>query len=368
MLIMSDVAHLRAALAGKTAFVTGHSGFIGSWLATVLDEMGMTVVGYSTSDDTITASRAGALERAGVRDIRGDVRDTTSLYEAMDEAQPDVVFHLAAQALLPLGFDEPHMTFDVNVNGSNNVLEAMRMGLAGSLVHVTSDKCYVPMEAENGPLTESSPLGGRSPYSSSKTMCELMFGEYAELTRRDGAANRMASIRLGNVIGGGDYAHRLVPNCVKAFQEGRSFSVRDPFAVRPFQHVLDVVEGFVRMAARLETAQGEAIEMLNFAPPAAGYTAGEMVAQLARAWGPTAILDPQPEHCDFPEDKLLWLDGAKAAQLLEWNHVHDLADAADRIVEWVQMVDDGLAPAQATRLQAIHQLEAHSAPTLEQAA
>ncbi|WP_082105581.1 NAD-dependent epimerase/dehydratase family protein [Demequina subtropica] len=337
---------------GKTVFITGHSGFIGAWLATVLDHLGANVVGYSIDDDPSSAERAVWLEEMGVHRIVGDVRDRSRLFAALEVTRPDVVFHLAAQAILCRGFDDPHLTFDVNLNGSLNILEAERIGLIPSLVHVTSDKCYVPMSADSGMLTEDSPIGGHSPYSASKSMCESMFAEFMDLPRLGGAPHRAGSVRLGNVIGGGDDADRLVPNCIRVFQDDRVFAVRDPLAVRPFQHVLDVVDGFVRLGARLLTATEEDVHALNFAPPTAGHTAGEMVFELARAWGDEALISPERDVCGFPEDKLLWLDGSRAADLLDWHHAFDLRRSAERIVDWVRSVDEGATAAEATRRQA----------------
>ncbi|WP_082098994.1 NAD-dependent epimerase/dehydratase family protein [Demequina iriomotensis] len=336
---------------GRTVFITGHSGFIGAWLATVLDHLGATVVGYSVDDDPSSATRAAWLADEGVQRITGDVRDRGRLFAALELTRPDIVFHLAAQAILCRGFDDPHLTFDVNLNGSLNMLEAERIGLVPALVHVTSDKCYVPMAADGGMLTEDSPIGGRSPYSASKSMAENMFREFMDLPRLGGAPHRSASVRLGNVIGGGDDADRLVPNCVRFFQQERVFAVRDPLAVRPFQHVLDVVDGFVRLGARLLAAQEETVHALNFAPPTAGHTAGEMVFELARAWGDEALISPERDVCGFLEDKLLWLDGSRAAELLDWHHAFDLRRSAERIVDWVRSVDAGATAAVTTRRQ-----------------
>ncbi len=341
-----------SAFAGKTVLITGHSGFIGAWLTTVLEHLGARVVGYSINDDPSAAARAEWLGDVCTAQYEADVRDRDKLFAVIDEHQPDVVYHLAAQALLCVGFEDPALTFDVNLRGSINVLEAARLGMIPALVHVTSDKCYVPMGPGSGKLTEDSPLGGHSPYSASKTIAEILFREFTDLTRLDGAPFKATSVRLGNVIGGGDDADRLVPNCLRAFEEDRVFAVRDPLAVRPFQHVLDVVAGFVLAGARLLTAEGRVVDALNFAPPSSGHTAGEMVFELARAWGDEALISPEKEACAFPEDKLLWLDGSKAAALLGWTHAFDLRRSAERIVDWVRWTDAGMTPAEATRRQA----------------
>jgi CDP-glucose 4,6-dehydratase len=150
-------------LSGRTVLMTGHSGFVGSWLSTLLLRAGVNVVGYSLSDDRSSFRRASWLAQSGVREFRGDVRDLGLLLSAVSEHRPDLIIHLAAQPILRRGFAEPHFTFDVNINGSLSVLEAVRSGAAPALIHVTSDKCYAPVEEDDGPITELSPLGGEGP-------------------------------------------------------------------------------------------------------------------------------------------------------------------------------------------------------------
>ena len=256
----------------KTVFVTGHTGFIGSWLCTLLRDLGATVVGYSLSDDASTASRVVWLKSLGVTSVEGDVRDFERLLASVEEAEPDVVVHLAAQPIVFLGFSAPHLTFDVNINGSLNVLEVARRTGVAALVHVTSDKCYSVAAALGEALMEDSDLGGEGPYSASKTIAEILFREYSNLGGGD--PPWMASIRLGNVVGGGDEADRLVPNCLRSFREGRAFAIRDPRAVRPFQHVLDVVHGLALSAEALLERRIPSGIPLNFAPPYSGLTVG----------------------------------------------------------------------------------------------
>lgn len=337
-------------LSGKTAFVTGHTGFVGSWLSVLLCQLGANVTGYSLSEDSATATRAEWLKALGVDGTEGDVRDFAGLRSSVEAASPDVIVHLAAQPLVGRGFSAPHMTFDVNINGSLNVLEAARLGSATALVHVTSDKCYAPSAGGREAVTEASALGGESPYSASKTIAEILFKEFSALT--GDAMPRMASVRLGNLVGGGDEADRLVPNCLRAFRAGRPFAVRDPDAVRPFQHVLDAAAGVVRLASALLVERVPSGVALNFAPPHSGRTTGEMVSKLAIAWGPAARVSETRDVAIFPEQQILRLDGSKAADLLAWTHALDLATAAAWTVEWVQSVDGGLAPSAVTAEQA----------------
>ncbi|MBW0088609.1 NAD-dependent epimerase/dehydratase family protein [Pseudonocardia sp. KRD-184] len=335
-------------LSGRTVLITGHSGFIGSWLSVLLAAAGTRVVGYSLSDDAVSSARAGWLERRAVVDVRGDVRNLRTLLETVRVHRPDLLVHLAAQPILRTGFVEPHRTFDVNINGSLSVLEAVRSGSVPALVHVTSDKCYAPTGVDSPPLTELSPIGGTGPYPASKSIAELLFGEFDALMP-PGAA--IASVRLGNVIGGGDEADRLTPNALRAFGSGRPFAVRDPAARRPFQHVLDVVSGLSQLAAGLLDRRVVSGLALNFAPPTAGELTADLVAELARAWGPDATVGDAPVPTDFPEQLAVRLDGSRAAALLGWEHRLDLRDAASWTVAWARMRGRGADPADVTARQ-----------------
>jgi CDP-glucose 4,6-dehydratase len=333
-------------LRGRTILVTGHSGFIGSWLCSLLVACGADVVGYSLSDDPASSVRAKWLTGLGVADVRGDVRDLASVLTAARTFEPDVAVHLAAQPLLRRGFAEPHLTF--NVNGSLSVLEAVRTGTIPALVHVTSDKCYASVGAGAPPITETSRLGGAGPYPASKWIAEALFNEFCALVP---PASCIASVRLGNVIGGGDEADRLVPNVLRAFRSGTAFRLRDPEAERPFQHVLDVVWGLAKLAFYVLSRQVGCGLALNFAPPGMASSVGELVSELARKWGPGALVSEQREEVDFPEEPVLRLDGGRAAQLLRWGHHLDLAGTASWTVAWTKMTESAVAPSDATSRQ-----------------
>lgn len=325
--------------------ITGHSGFIGSWLSVLLQSSGTRVIGYSQSDDASSNERSDWLKRLHVTDVRGDVRDLRRLLAAADEYRPDLLVHLAAQPLLGRGFSEPHLTFDTNINGSLAVLEAIRIGAIPALIHVTSDKCYAPPPLNGQALDESSPIGGAGPYSASKSIAETLFHEFSTLVP-DGSA--MASVRLGNVIGGGDYADRLVPNALRSFERNEPFSIRDRTATRPFQHVLDVVVGLNRLSAALLGGQIPSGLAFNFAPPEQGIGVREVVAALALSWGPGAALGDMDQHTGFPEQQALYLDGRRAATMLNWRHQLDIMRSADWTVAWARLVAGGTDPAEAT--------------------
>lgn len=341
-------------LKDRTVFVTGHSGFVGSWLCTFLHQLGANLVGYSLSDDATTAARASWLKGLGLVATEGDLRDFSDLLAAVVEAQPDVMVHLAAQPILGRGLVAPHLTFDVNINGSLNVLEVAQRTSVPALIHVTSDKCYSPAAVSLGPVTEQGELGGEGPYPASKTIAEILFREFSELANDE--SSRMATVRLGNVVGGGDEADRLVPNWLRAFQAGRPFAMRDPDAVRPFQHVLDVVCGLERLGSALLERRLPNGLPLNFAPPHSGRTTAELVTQLAMAWGCGASISEVRDVVPFPEQPILRLDGSKASGLLDWDHELDLSMTAAWTVEWVQSIDQGMTAAGATAGQAARYL------------
>jgi CDP-glucose 4,6-dehydratase len=338
---------------GRRVFVTGHTGFVGSWLCTLFHAVGADVVGYSLSDDDVTVRRTEWLARLGVLGIRGDVRDLSSMLAAIYNHEPDLVVHLAAQPILRIGFSEPYRTFDVNINGSLNVLEAVRKCNVPALVHVTSDKCYAPAGGDDDPITEASEIGGSGPYPASKTIAEILFREFNSLMQ---TGTYMATVRLGNVIGGGDEADRLVPNALQSFRVNEPFRIRDPHAVRPFQHVLDVVRGIELLGGALLARNIPTGLPLNFAPPGTGSTTKAVVMALADAWGEGAQVSEEAEFVNFQEQQIVRLDGTKASRLLGWEHRLDLAAATRCVVRWTRDVDAGNAPEAAYMSQTSHYL------------
>ncbi|WP_419703222.1 NAD-dependent epimerase/dehydratase family protein [Promicromonospora sp. NFX87] len=343
------------ALRNRTVLVTGHSGFIGSWLCALLSHLEVVTIGFSSSEDPVSAYRATWLEGLGVAAITGDVRDRAAVDATVQAVAPDVIIHLAAQPLLFEGYRAPHRTFDININGSMNVLDVAVRSRTPAVVHVTSDKCYSQAAALAGPLKEGAELGGEGPYPASKMISEILFREFSMLAGP--GRPHMSSVRLGNVIGGGDGADRLVPNSLRAFRAGTPFSVRDPLAIRPFQHVLDVAHGLARLAGALLSERVPSGLPLNFAPPYMGVTVGEIVSALAEAWGPGACVGDEQAATELEEQQVLRLDGSHAAALLAWQHRLDCAEGAAWAVEWTREVDQGTAPADAMLAQiARHQL------------
>lgn len=336
---------------GRQVLVTGYSGFVGSWLTTALLQLGATVTGFAADQDEQTRARAAGLAGLGARGMVGDIRDTGAVLRAMTGQRLDVVFHLAAQPLVSTGLADPGGTLSTNIGGSVNILDAARLHPPRVLVHVTSDKCY---RNRNWmwPYRETDGLGGGCPYSVSKAGAELVFEAYADLYRAAGPSPRAASVRFGNIVGGGDHAaNRLVPDVLAALVAGREISLRRPDAVRPWQHVLDVVNGLLLLADGLADESVLAGEVFNFAPPGDGATVRELAEALAAAWtraggGHRAVVTAAGTR--FAEEELLRLDGRKAATALRWRHTLDLAGAADWTVAWHRAVLAGATPTAAT--------------------
>jgi len=321
---------------GRRVFVTGHTGFKGSWLTHWLLSLGAQVTGYSLDPPT-EPSLFDELGLAGRIDHHiGDVRDLPHLREVMAAARPEIVLHLAAQALVRPSYDDPAGTFETNVMGSVNVLEAARHtpGVR-AVVNVTSDKCYENREWEFA-YREIDPMGGHDPYSASKGAAEIVTASYRRsFFSADGSA-AVATGRAGNVIGGGDWAlDRILPDCVRALSAGEPIVVRNPDAVRPWQHVLEPLAGYLWLASRLVT-DGRTFEgSWNFGPLTGGNLAvSDVVEAVIAEWGSGEWVGPEPGVARVHEARFLKLDCAKAADVLDWHPVWAASDALRETTSW----------------------------------
>ncbi len=319
---------------GRSVLVTGHTGFKGAWLTAWLLSMGARVTGYS--DRVPTEPSLFSLIGLGdhINDIRGDVRDIDALESAIRDEHPDVVLHLAAQSLVRASYLRPVDTYSINVLGTANILEAVRLvgGVAVTLV-VTSDKCYDNNERTGG-YREDDPMGGQDPYSSSKGCAELVTNAYRASFFSGSDAGRVATARAGNVIGGGDWSEdRLVPDVMRAALSGRPVSVRYPSAVRPWQHVLDCLSGYLVLVQQLwddPTLQGG----WNFGPDSSDHrTVSDVVTRLSDLW-PGEISVALDAGEQLHEAGTLALDCTKAHQDLGWSPRWDFDEALSRVVEW----------------------------------
>ena len=321
---------------GKRVFLTGHTGFKGSWLSLWLQSLGSQVQGYAQAPPTTPSLFEVARVAEGMGSTIGDVRDLAGLQAAMNAFKPDIVIHMAAQALVRLSYAEPVATYATNVMGTVHVLEAVRQtGGVRAVVNVTTDKCYENREWVWG-YREDEAMGGHDPYSSSKGCSELVTSAYRRSFFAAGGP-ALGSARAGNVIGGGDWAlDRLVPDVLRAFGQGQPALIRNPHATRPWQHVLEPLSGYLTLAQRLYEQGGEHAEAFNFGPADDDARPVQWIVQrLAERWGADAQW--QRDGGQHPhEAHYLKLDITKARARLGWQPRWPLATALHHIVQWQQ--------------------------------
>ncbi|UCF67361.1 MAG: CDP-glucose 4,6-dehydratase [Acidobacteriota bacterium] len=337
---------LAEAFRDKSVLVTGHTGFKGAWLSSWLLGLGARVAGFALSPPTEPSlfDKLG-LDRCMAHRI-GDVRDLEAVGQRVDEVEPEVVFHLAAQSIVRVSYSEPIETFATNVLGTAHVLEAIRQrGRPCVVLIVTSDKCYENREQKVA-LAEDDPLGGRDPYSASKGAAEIVTAAYRRsffpLGQYEAHGVAVASARAGNVIGGGDWAtDRLVPDIVRAVAEGQPPELRHPEAVRPWQHVLDALAGYLRLAQlMLDDGPSGLAEAWNFGPlddPAEPVlTVGELTDRILDRWtdGSRMTWAAAPQPAAPHEARYLRLDARKAVARLGWRPVWNVERTVDETVRW----------------------------------
>jgi len=325
--------------AGKTVLVTGHTGFKGSWLSIWLKELGAKVVGYALDQGGAKDNFVLAGLKDCMVDLRGDVRDFPKLVSALEAHEPDVVFHLAAQALVRPSYESPRETFEQNVMGTVNVLEGIRrLRHPVTCIVVTSDKCYRNEEWVWG-YREQDPLGGHDPYSASKGCAELVTGAYLQSffnpERVAMHGKSVASARAGNVIGGGDWAKdRIVPDCIRALEAGKAIEVRNPRARRPWQHVLEPLSGYLWLAANLARDARAFSGAWNFGPaPESVVSVEDLVKMVLARYGNGSWVDtsdPDQPH----EAQLLNLDCSKAHHRLNWRPSLRIEQCIELTVDW----------------------------------
>ncbi|MGO9932134.1 MAG: CDP-glucose 4,6-dehydratase [Steroidobacteraceae bacterium] len=325
---------------GRSVLLTGHTGFKGGWLALWLADLGANVHGYALDQ----CGKSNLFEAANVKsslasDTRADVCDLTRLRAALVDLEPEVVFHLAAQSLVRESYRDPLRTVATNVLGTANILEAVRAtDSVRAVVVVTTDKVYENRDWPH-PYRESDPLGGRDPYSASKAAAELIAASYRSSFFAGGEAHaaHIATARAGNVIGGGDWAvDRLVPDCIRAFADNTPVSLRYPDAVRPWQHVLEPLSGYLMLAERLFQATDEQFSCAwNFGPDVGSEASVLAVAQaVAGLWGDRAAVRHLDGRTHPHEAALLGLDNSRARTALGWRPKWSLAQALHFTVEW----------------------------------
>ena len=336
---MEDLSAAKDFWQGKRVLVTGHTGFKGSWLCLWLLGLGARVMGYALPPYTERDNYVQCGLEGQIAEVRGDISDYTLLEKTFLDFQPEIVFHLAAQPLVRRSYQEPRQTYEANVMGTLNVLEASRKaGSVHSAVMITTDKCYENRGGSRG-YREEEPMGGYDPYSSSKGCAELLIASYRRSFCRYGGTGEsemaVASARAGNVIGGGDWSRdRLIPDCIRAIEAGQPVRLRNPGAVRPWQFVLEPLGGYLLLAERLWTEPDNFVGGWNFGPdPKQMATVETMARALTDAYGAGTVeccADAKAPH----EDQILLLDSTKAGEKLGWRPRLTLEETLGWTAEW----------------------------------
>ena len=335
--IDNDIRNLEKTFKGKRVFISGHTGFKGSWLAIWLKKLGATVLGYSLDPPSNPNNFDATHLSSRISHVYGDIREFSYLKKMFDEFQPEFVFHLAAQTIVRRSYEDPRATYDTNVLGTVNMYESVRTTPSvRAFINVTTDKCYENKEWIWG-YRENDPLGGHDPYSSSKACAELVSQAYIKsyFTLREDLG--VASVRAGNVIGGGDWGEdRLLPDCIRALSREEKIIIRNPKAVRPWQFVLEPLHGYLQLASKLYQKPKEYTGAWNFGPGTeCCIPVSEMAAMTINYWGsghwekPSGKLN-QNKH----EMNLLTLNSDKAYSLLRWRGVLDIDTAIEMTVRW----------------------------------
>jgi CDP-glucose 4,6-dehydratase len=320
-------------LRGKRVLVTGHTGFTGGWLVSWLKRIGCDVAGLALAPATEPSLFVAADIANGIESTIGDIRDLTTVRTAVERHQPSVIIHLAAQPLVSKSFADPIGTFATNALGTAHVLEAARLAPdVKAVVCITTDKVYRDQDWVWG-YREQDPLGGKDPYSASKACAELVAASYRATLAERGNGVLIANARGGNIIGGGDWSgDRIVPDFVRAVTAHQSISLRSPGAVRPWQHVMALVHGYLVLAARLLGGDRVAADNWNFGPgDEAARTVGDLVEKLSTVWTKPEITYAPGS---FPEARFLHLDSSKARSLLGWTPPLSFEETVELTASW----------------------------------
>lgn len=330
------------AFKNKRVLVTGHTGFQGSWLTIWLQMMGAEVIGYALDPYTQYDNFVVSNLKGEMISIFGDLRDYDNLLDTFTKYKPEFVFHLAAQSLVLESYDDPKMTFDTNIGGTVNVLECCRLtDSVRVIVNVTSDKCYQNNEWI-WPYRENDPMGGFDPYSSSKGCSELITNAYRQSYWNIGddkpPLQSISSVRAGNVIGGGDWhANNLLASCISALENNSSIQIRSPKAIRPWQHVLDALYGYLLLASKMFTTPTKYSGAWNFGP---NYdtvvTVEEIVNGVIMKWGEGSWNELESKK-SYHEAGSLRIDNTKAQMLLNWKPIWDIDEILNKTIEWYKV-------------------------------
>lgn len=336
---------------GKKVFLTGHTGFKGGWLALLLKSLGAEVLGYALEPNTIPSFFNEVKLSTQIKSVFGNILDREKLNSTMQKFNPDIVFHLAAQPLVRLSYSEPLNTYETNVIGTLNVLEAARKcNNIIAFVNITTDKCYENKEISHG-YKEDEPMGGHDMYSSSKGCVEIMSSSYRRSFLKNGKPYAMATARAGNVIGGGDWAlDRLIPDCVRFINQNMPIEIRNPIAVRPWQHVLEPLSGYLLLGQKLLEEGEKFAEGFNFGPNEESIlTVAEVAQKVVEYYGKGEVIIYKKD--DLHESNLLMLNIEKSKKVLDWQPVYRADEAIKKTIEWYKKFYQGEKMLEFTLLQ-----------------
>jgi CDP-glucose 4,6-dehydratase len=357
---MENLVDTLAEYRGRRVLITGDTGFKGSWLSLWLQQRGASVFGYALPPESKSHFNEIGLSKL-IKHRDGDVRDFDRLSTYISEINPDIIFHLAAQALVIESYRDPKSTSDTNIGGSINILEAVRLNPnVKALVFITSDKCYLNKEVARG-YTELDELGGYDPYSASKAAAEIVFASYAKSFFAHRSSFGAASARAGNVIGGGDWSlNRIIPDCIRSLIAQSPIEIRNPNATRPWQHVLEPLSGYITLGARLLNTGCGNFGSWNFGPPeTAVHTVGEVTQRAVDEWGSGSISVSQQDE-KLHEALLLQLNCDKAREQLGWAPRWDFQKTIHETIKWYKDFNDGVdALASSTEQLATYELSHH---------
>jgi CDP-glucose 4,6-dehydratase len=338
MALVDSIPPLSKTFFGKKIFVTGNTGFKGSWLTLWLEQLGANVYGFSNREKTQPSMFEDLGIENNITQFYGDIADRKSLFDALKIVKPNFVFHLAAQSIVSTSYSNPLKTFKTNSLGTATLLDVMvELDFNCVAVMITSDKCYENDERVTG-YREDDRLGGRDPYSASKAAAEIFLSAYIRSFFSEGLKLRIGIARAGNVIGGGDWnTNRIVVDCAKAWLHREKVSIRNPEATRPWQHVLEPLSGYLRLAQKLSESQDLHGEAFNFGPNESNvYTVNQIVSQLGKHWGHEDVA----KHLELSgnktmhESSLLSLNCEKAAQELSWSPRLEIDECLKLVADW----------------------------------
>jgi CDP-glucose 4,6-dehydratase len=319
----------------KIVLVTGHTGFIGTWMSLWLDLLGAKVIGYSQNPPTKPSIFEIIKLKKNITHVIGDINNFKKLQQTIKTTKPEFVFHLAAQAIVRESYDDPLKTFQTNVMGTANILESIKNSSVNSCIIMTSDKCYENRELGRA-FKEDDSMGGNDPYSASKGAAELVTTAYRNSFFNNKKIG-IASVRSGNVIGGGDWSvDRLIPDCFRSLYQNKTISIRNPNAVRPWQFVLEPIFGMLSLSLHLRKNPTQFSEPWNFGPASSKkLTVEQIVKQIIHQWGKGKYKkNPSKKDKEYHEAKVLRLNSTKAKKLLNWKSVYTNNDSLFETVEW----------------------------------